>query len=441
VLDAMTFRLTLLIALAAAGCSESPRPRGDGKIAGDGKPKTDGGGGKTLTWTKQVLDVANAGKQSAIGAGGAVAGVAYFRELEKEVIRYCQAAGLTPAGDRPRPAQDLMYTHFDGSSWGAPITVEQTIGPTYGLSVTVAKGGGKVYVGYLGGELSKDECSSGDAIIASSADGKAFAKRPVSTKGPIGDTVGYWMSVALDSKGQDHAAHGDVRFGYYEQDGRAKASARYDDEVVVGGNGAGVYNSLVFDGKDRPVIAFFNPMQKGATGGVQLAVKEGASWTVSQLVTGSTSERSSLATDGKGRFGFAFYEPDGQALNYRESQDLAQWSQLKIVDGGTTHNGEFSSLAFDSKGNPGIAYYRCGRYGEDKCDPQQDALMYAYRAGPAEEWSTHEVDTGDASLCGAFSSLAFGANDQPLISYQCVQLDNKSGKFVATLKVARGAVE
>lgn len=427
-----------LVAVLGAGCSDNGNgPRPDGiKPTGDGIIKADGPKG-SLTWVKTTLDTARAGRQAAIGSAGAVLGVAFYRELPDPVVKYCQAAGVTPAGNRPRPAQDLMYKHFDGTTWGDPVLIEQTIGPTYGLSVTFDKTSSKVYVGYLGGELSKDECSSSDAIIASAADGKTFAKNTVSAAGPIGDTVGYWMSVALDSKGAPHAAYHDCRFGYYEQDGKAKASARYDSEIVEDGNGAGVYSALVFDPADRPVVAFFNPMQKGATGGVQLAVKDGT-WKKQQIVAGSTSERPSLATDGKGLFGYAYYEPGKQLLRYTESaKDLAGWKD-EVVDPDLTHNGEFSSLAFDSKGNPGVSYYKCGKYGSDTCDPQRDALKYAYRPGPGKEWVTYEVDTGDANLCGRYTSLTFGAKDEPIIAYECVQLDNKSGEFLAALKVARG---
>jgi hypothetical protein len=431
----------LALGLLLGSCSDNGNgPRPDGiKPTGDGVSKGDGP--KGLSWIKQTLDTARAGRQAAIGSAGAVVGLAYYRELEDPVVRYCQAAGLTPAGERPRPAQDLMYLHFDGTVWGDPVKIEQTIGPTYGLSVTFDKTSSKVYVGYLGGELSKNECSSSDAVIASSADGKTFTKSTLSAAGPIGDTVGYWMSLALDSKGQVHAAYHDCRFGYYEQDGKAKASARYDSEIVVDGNGAGLYNSLVFDQTDRPVITFFNPMQKGPTGGVQLAVKEGASWKLTQLLAGATSERPRLATDGKGLFGFAYYEPTDQLLRYLESaKDLTGWKD-EVVDPDLTHNGEFASLAFDSKGNPGISYYKCGKYGQELCDPQKDGLKFAYRPGAGKDWVLYEVDTGDANMCGPFTTLTFGAKDEPIIAYQCVQLDNKTADFVATLKVARGVAQ
>jgi hypothetical protein len=430
----------VLCARLASACSSDDGKKipADSGRTGDG-PKKDVGSGKKLVWVKTTVDSDRAGKQAAIGGSAATLGVAYFRELTQEVVVHCPAAGLDPASDKPRPAQDLMYAAFDGTSWGTPVKVEQTIGVPYGISVAFDRASGKAYVGYLGGEVSKDECASSDAVIASSADGKSFIKRTVSSAGPIGDTVGYWMSVALDGSGQDHAAYGDVRFGYYEQDGKAKASARYDSEVILANNGAGVYNGLAFDPQGRPVVALYNPIEKGTAGGVQLAVKKSAGWDVQQLIAGATSERMSLGTDGKGRFGLAYYEPADQLMRFTESaKDLAGWAD-EVVDPDLTHNGEFSSLAYDSQGNPGVSYYRCGKYKASACDAARDALMFAYRVGG--QWTTHEVDTGDSNFCGTYTSLTFAVGDKPVIAYQCVALNNTTNEFVAALKVAQGAYQ
>lgn len=401
-----------------------------------------------ISWTTNTLDSDHAGLHLALAATGSLLGISYYRELDQDVTVDCPASGVTPGGPRARPAFDLLYLHHDGTKWGTPVKVDQTIGAkTYGTSVVFDKASKKVFVGYLGGtQMSLTECASNDAVIASSTNYTTFTKRTVSSAGSYaGDTVGYWMSVAVNSKGEDHAAHKDVLFGYYEADGKLKANPMYDNEVIGGVNGpqykkgGGDYMSMAFDATDQPVVAFFNPVQMSDEGGIQVAVKKGASWSLQQVVTGATSERISLATNGKGVFGISFYDPGQQLLRYTESPaNLASWAEV-VVDQDLTHNGEFSSLAFDSKGQPAIAYYRCGAYNSSTCNLGKDGLMFAYRLN--NTWHTWEVDQGGLNRCGVYASLVFTASDKPVIAYQCVALDNKTNQFIDALKVAQGAVQ
>jgi hypothetical protein len=436
---------TILVA-SAISCNGDNTVKPDGYVPPihDGPKFEKGPDPIKITWTKSMLDAERAGRHLSLAASGATLGLAYYRDLVNDVTVTCPASGTTPGGPKPRPAHDLYYLHYDGSAWGTPVKVDQSIGVTYGTS-TVFNASGKVYIGYLGGVVSQVECSSSDAVIASSTDNKTFTKRTVAAAGLYaGDTVGYWMSVALDSKGADHASHKDVLFGYYEQDGKQKANPMYDSEVIGGTagsqfkKGGGDYTSLVFNKDDQPVVAFFNPMQTGLDGGILVAVKKGNSWTINQAVPGATSERISLNTDGKGLFGISYYEPSQQLLRYTESAaNLTGWVN-DVVDSELTHNGEFSSLAYDSKGRPAIAYYKCGKYQASMCDLTRDALKFAWRINGT--WQTWEVDTGDANRCGSYAWLAFATGDQPVIAYQCVGLTT-SKEFLDNLKVARGVVQ
>jgi len=424
--------LVLLFAVACGDDGSGADTDGGGQ---DGPGGQDGSGqGRNLVWYKSFLDDNRAGKHASIGRSGKVLGVAYFRTLKQKVTVTCPGPTGTKPIKKPRPAQDLYYIRFNGTDWQAPVKVAQTIGDTSGLSIAFGKS--SAYIGFLGGGVNDLDCTSSDAVIASSGDGKTWSKSTTDADGN-GDTVGHWMSVAVDNNGKVHAAYRDVYNGLMEEIGRTKSSQLYDGAVVVGKNGAGIYSSLAFDPQNRPVIAFYNSTQTDATGGIQLALKKGG-WITRQLVAGSTSERLDLETNGKGIFGLAYYSPKDQALFFKESgKDLisGSWSG-KQVDTSLTRNGEFPSLAYDSKGNPGISYYRCGKYQQANCDPSKDALMFAYRQGGS--WKTHEVDIGGPQRCGTYSSLTFNASDEPVIAYKCVIFDNPSSEYLDALKVAQG---
>lgn len=427
----------------AAGCGDdgAQRPK-DGSTTVDTGGK-DGGPppGKTLTFITEDLDGKNAGKHAVAASNGSTVGVAYFRTVAfpPGVTVTCQPTfpGAQPTA-KNRPAQDLYYIEYDGSSWGTPVKVDQTVGPSFGLSISMDKAG-KRYVGYLGGkamaELSLVECSSSNATIASSSNGTAWTSAAVDTAGGTGDTVGHWMSLSLDSTGKVHASHRDVHFGYYEQDGNTKASLRYDSTKVSDDNGSGVYSSLVFDAKDNPVIAHYNGTKMGAEGGLQLAHKLSGKWESTQVAGAKVGERIGLVHH-NGTFGMVYYSAGDSDLRYIQTSDPKTWGNAEKVDNSLTHHGQFPSLAYDSKGNPAVTYYRCSDYGASKCDAQKDGLMLAYRFNGA--WKNYEIDKGDTQFCGDYTALAFNSSDQPIVAYRCVTFDNLSKEWVDTLKAAKG---
>ena len=444
----MRFTTTLLLvtAVTASGCSSDSNntPTGDGNVGakdtggggGDGGPPT----GKELSFVKKALDVDRAGEQTAIASSGSVVGIAYYRVLLEPQwpTVECPATFSGGGGQKARPGHDVYYVESpdNGVNWDPPVKVAQTINNPFGISIV--KGGGQTHIGYLGGEMSLQECASSDAAIASSSDGKSWSTQIVNTAGPIGDTVGHWISVAIDGSGQVQAAYRDVGFGLYEQIGHQKSEVRYGSagDPVHEDTGGGIYSTLKFDGQGNPVIMHFNAVQTDGRGGIQLAVRQGSSWATQQLVPGGTAERPDLDTDGNGRWGLAYFEPGKSSLLYIQSDDMKTWTPAVTVDLSTTRNGEYASLAYDSAGNPGISYYRCGPAGQSNCDAVSDALMFAYRIDG--KWKTYEVDTGDTYACGDHTSLTFTDDDTPVISYRCVTLQNQNNDFVDTLKVARG---
>ena len=428
--------------LLATGCGEKAPSRGDGGGLADGLTRTDGGGpppGKALKFLKKTVDEDRGGTQAYLGSNGSVMGVGYYKKLPSPITVTCPASGGGGGStSKPRPAADVMYSHFNGTDWGAPVKVDQYIGSdTFGLSVAI-DASGKISMGYVAGANNQNRCDSGDAMVASSTDGQAFSKSAVFTRGGTGDTVGHWMGIAYDASGQLQFVNRDVHFGYYEQDGDQKADVRYGPtgEAILPGKGGGLYNVLLFNQRAQPVVMYQKTIQGGAGGGIEIAVKEGTAWTVRGVASGSNVERPDFDTDGRGVFGIAYYSQGDKSLRYLESTDTKTWAPAAVVDTSLTNNGHFSSLAYDSKGNPAISYYRCGPSTSGSCDLANDALMFAYRVNGS--WKTYEVDTGEAYRCGVYTSLAFTKDDNPVIAYQCVALKNQGNEFVDTLKVARG---
>lgn len=446
---ARAIAITVLLALVA--CSDSGNPnRRDARLRSDGG--ADGSGppaGATLSFVSRlVLDPDRAGTHSVVATYGNEIGLAYFRDVpvEKEPTVSCPPSALGSGFvDRVRPAQDVMFARFDGTSWQTPIKVDQTIGPTHGLSL-VFDPQGRPNLGYLGGAPSQRGCDSSDAIGAQSTDrGQSWTKRTIAAAGSTGDTVGHWTSLAVDCAGDVHATYRDVHFGYYEQDGNARAEWRYDSGEDIGGRdgnnqgfGDGMYTSLLFTPAPdcRAVALAANLVAPGAAGGLRLAVRGSSGWTRKQLLPGGTDEYPRLASDGRGHYAIVYFDPSDKSLRYIESSDLESWSTPELVDLSTTQHGLYASLAFDAAGNPAVSYYRCARAGADKCQANGDAVMLAYRL--EGKWRTWVVDEGGDQLCGRYTSLAFAPGNEPIVAYECVGLRNQGNEFLSGAKVARG---
>jgi hypothetical protein len=441
----MTKGLLIIAALLLVACSDDgPERPNDGSINGD----TAGGDGgpppnKKLSFVLTTLDPNKAGLQIAAATNGTKIGVAYLRPRDLVKV-ICQPTfpGAKPSGNN-RPAYEVYYVEFSGGAWGTPVKVDQTIGAYYGVSIAMDSAG-KTYIGYLGGkadaELSLVECASSNATVATSTNGTTWTTSNIDTAGGTGDTVGYWMSLALDSKGTLHSAHKDVHFGYYEQDGKVKASLRYNGAKLNigelnGDNGSGDYASLIVDAQDKPIIAYYNGTKMNSTGGLQIAHNLAGSWSTTQLAGTTVGERLSLAHH-KGTYGLAFHNTSKNIVSYIETKDAKTWGTADTVDTSLTNHGSTPSLAFDSAGNPAISYHRCSDYGAKNCQATKDALMLAYRIKGV--WNTFEVDTGDSQICGKNTSIIFNSSDQLVIAYRCVTFDNLANDWVDTLKAAKG---
>ncbi|MBW2732230.1 MAG: hypothetical protein JRH20_07530 [Deltaproteobacteria bacterium] len=433
-----TFASILILSGVALcfGCSEDPvdtpnpdsGPMTDGQVTvTDGPPPN-----AELTWSREIMDYENAGKFTSVASSGDKIGVVYFSRLDDKVIKNCSLSGT----EQLRLVQDLKYLEYSGGGWKPASTIVQTVEGTFGSSIVFDQSG-TPHVGYLGGELSLRECASSDAVIASSADGLTWTENIILAAGNTGDTVGHWMSVALNpADGSVDAAYRDVHFGYYEQDGNARA------DLLMGGGeevspdiGDGVNTNLLFKADGTPVVVAYNPTKTGVAGGIKVYVKTADEWVTRQIAP--VGKNPSFATDGKGNFMVAYYHPTKKSLLVLESADLELWTPAVTVDSALTYNGTFASVAYDSAGNPGVSYYRCSDAGAQDCEPNQDGLMFAWRH--AGKWTSWEVDSGGTNTCGQYTGLAFNSNDEPFIGYQCVTFDNLTNEFVEVMKVAQGA--
>lgn len=443
------------LALLALACSDDKpgSPARDGSVSRGDAGGTDGTStsGKSLSFVKLELDRAHAGQHAQIARSGSQLGVAYIRKVT-EAVRAANPSKYRVTcprgGDPANPtASDVYYVHHDGTDWGDPReAAARIIGPPSGLSLAL-DGSGNPHIGHLGGELGYFVCLSSDAMVTSSGDrGQSFTSQLIFGGGAYGggraDTAGHWMAVGFDCNGDRHSTFRDLGTGGFESELVESAMWIYDAGEPISsretpngpaGYGEGEYNRLLYNERCEPVILSYdsNP------GLLKIAVKQGATWSVSDAVRTKTSEQPGFASDGKGLYALAYYVPGDQSLRYRESRDLKDWGSEAIVDPSPSWHGTYASLAFDSRGNPGVSYYRCAKNdGAADCDPTEDALMFAYRQGGT--WKTYEVDTGNEWFCGRSTSLVFTADDRPFIAYECTYRDNINDAFPSVLKVAEG---
>jgi hypothetical protein len=426
---------SLLVMQACSDDSSTTPPKETGPST-DG-PAADGGPppGKTLKFLdRQIIQSEESGQYAVIASAPGKVGVAYYKDLPDKEERLCPQPSM-------KAVQDIMYSQYNGTDWSTPVAVTRTVEGVFGLSM-VYDPSGNPHIGYLGGELSVRECASSDSMVASSTDnGATWTESTVNGGVAPGDTAGAWTSVGVDGNGEVQAVFRDMQFGLYTQDGDMRADLRYgrSGEGIAEGRGDGTWAQLLYMPDGTPVVLAFNAQQGGSSpdSGLRLFVRQSSgSWQALQILAGDTKRRPGFATDGNGKFGIAY--ENGGKLVYRESSgDLSIWSEPRQVTSSVYVQGTDASLAFDSNGNPGVSYYRCSKAGESSCQPDQDGVYFSYRLNGS--WKSHEVDTGGNNLCGTYTGLAFGDNNNPFVVYRCVSLNNKTGKFEASVKVAQGA--
>jgi hypothetical protein len=273
------------------------------------------------------------------------------------------------------------------------------------------------------------------------------------TGSDYGEVVGYWPALAFDSTGAAVIAYKDVHAGGLQNDDRERA----DLELVRGGGGwtatavdigrgAGDYNSVAIDSRDRAIIAYYNPVESQA--GPQLGI-----WAARPAEDGASFEKVRLFNEASADGPSVLVHPDddlARVLFYNSSEGYPQlatqlseaeftsigagWEMTDIGDA-RYDAGYDASLAVDPSGQLAAVYYRCAKVvdGLGNCSPADDALIFAYE--DAGVWSREVVDAGGDGLCGRHPSLDFDDDGYAHIAYECEEL--VGGELQTQIKYAR----
>ncbi len=466
-----TVLLTALIVVAGATCG---KPNDDGDDAADRDAKIRRPPVTREVWQTEEVASGHVGlhTRTVITADGPA--IAYFATQGRE-DGPCDELGVS--SPPTRELWDLYVARSTGSGWSAETVASiLSLAAPSGLGFAVDSTGRPAIASLTGGAwvAPVGYCSANDvgfyrpADDGSSADGWSV-QTAVATSGEaatgepasdFGEVVGYWPALAFDADDNPAIAYKDIHGGGLQSDDLRRADlelalqsgSSWRAVAVDIGEGAGDYNALVFDDQNRPVIAYYQPVEsQGATPrGVWVArsADDGASWQRVQLLAGATVEGPAMLVDpDDGRLHVAYYDA---ALGVPRMATLQDDDNFEALDAGWTDQrfgeerfdeGYHLSLAAGPNGIIAAAYYRCTRAtGElGVCRPDDDALVFAWRkAGTGTEgstgtdagtgtdtgtWSIEVVDEGDAQgACGTHASLAFDSDGSAVISYLCQTL-------------------
>src|ERR1044071_2086076 len=235
--------------------------------------------------------------------------------------------------------------------------------------------------------------------------------------------VGWYASLALDSRGREGLAYYDVTPGAIKF--ASRAGGTWSAETVEAApEGIGHYCSLAFDPHDNPAISYYDARDLC----LRFATRSNGVWAI-ETVDGAGNAAamrdelaraanggktpppaedipnvglySSLAIDGQGRPHISYQDVTNADLKVAVRRDGAWLAEVVDAHGEV---GEHTSLKLDAAGNASVAYY----------DLQDGALRFA------SEWNGHwSVETVDASGdVGAYASLSLDARGEPHTSYR-----------------------
>ncbi|AWV89284.1 hypothetical protein [Bradymonas sediminis] len=460
--------LALCGGLCLSGCSDDPNatPTPDAGVDAGDKPDTST---PTPTWVDYAIGSGEVGitPRLAVSPSGEV-GVAYYASnpFEGEL---CETVG---SGDPPVELfWTLYYSHAglsaaDASDWQREEVADiLSIAEPNGLAFAFSPDS-TAHISSISGEALEmpSYCGANDVGLfrrnaaqdwaletAVATSGEAATGEPASD---YGEVVGYWPALAFDSNGAPFIAYKDVHAGGLQGDDRKRAdlelahrNGAWSARAVDIGQGAGDYNSIAVDAQDRPIIAYYNPVESADSGESKLGI-----W-VTRPDANDEFEKVRLFNQATSRGLSLRIHPDddlARVIFYNSREGYPQlFTQVSETEFGSLSNGwekrdigdaRFDegydlSLAINPRGNLAAAYYRCAKVvaGLGNCASADDALIFAYE--DAGEWTQEIVDEGAEGLCGRNPSLAFDADGQAHIAYECEELVD--GKLQTQLKYAR----
>lgn len=218
--------------------------------------------------------------------------------------------------------------------------------------------------------------------------------------------VGYETSLAFGPDGQPAIA-------YYDVTNSALKFARFNGSTwnvitVYDYLDVGRYSTLAFGPDGQPAISFF---EASGGGNLMFTRSTGSNWPIVFPITvipidalGNVGSHTSLAFGPDGQPAISYYDQTSGNLKFVRYSVGPGWTFSTVDDGGVSDDvGQYTSLAFGPDGQPVISYY----------DVTNGDLKFARYNG--YNFNVFVVDsTGDV---GSHTSLAFGPDGLPAISY------------------------
>ena len=451
-----TFFSTLVLVLSGlVACGDDAAPPG-----GTADASTPRRPGRMNSWESTLVDDGDVGLHLRLAVDRAGdAHLAYMSTSGRSDGECTELGG----SDLPtRTVWSLVYATSSGSGFRSETVDELLLlGEPPGLDLRVDQSGTPAIAALTGEPLVMQRYCGASDVGLFRPDGSGWSVETLveesgeaATGMPASDfgyVVGYWPALAFGPGGQTAIAYQDVHAGSIQSDDLRRA----DLEVVLSdgagwravpidaGRGAGWFSRATYDQQGRLVVVYFNSVESGGTAsrGLWVARGDGDSWEQVRLSAGGTVQGPDILAleDGTihiaqydaGRgIGVLFTSPDDSMFG-----DSAAWSEETFGDG-RYDEGYDPSLAVDPSGRLAVAYYRCAlaTAGLGECDPDDDAVVFAYRDGSS--WEVEVVDDGfDGAGCGRFPALAFGPGGEASLAYQCQA--NVGGTLSSRVYLAR----
>lgn len=452
-----------------AACSDDGGGAENDHDTGVIEPEPDTDPGPEETWVRGVIGEGDVGlmPELAVSEAGQV-GVAYFASSPVE------GETCTEVGSQDPPQKMFWKLHFASlanadaaaDAWQREDVADiLSLSDPRGLDLGYAPGGAATITTMTGEPIEQPSyCGANDVGLytrngagdwslttAVSTSGEAATGEPASD---YGDVVGYWPALAFDTNGQAVVAYKDVHAGGLQGDDRKRADLEivrqnggWTATAIDFGRGAGDYNSVAVDSQDRPIIAYYNPVESNtAQLGVWAARMDASTQTIDQvqLFNQATKDGPSVVVhpdDDLPRV--LFYNSEEGYPQLATQTDDADFTsigtswQLDDIGDARYDEGYDASLAVDPDGHLAAVYYRCAKVvdGLGNCSPADDALVFAWE--DAGDWTHEIVDEGDHGLCGRHPSLAFDADGYAHIAYECETLPDGEQQTKTQVRYAR----
>ena len=415
----------------------------------DSSPPRSGDSGVTNAWSVETITEHNAGQGISLTVTSDGPVVAYLASVGM-TEGPCEEVRVTPTETPPdKTFFDVYVATRSGRSWSEEAAA-RILSQSNPAGVDIASDNGSVMLAALTGEPYANlplnaYCGANDLGLYSAPNWNPMAlvtasgEAPVDAASDAGFAVGFWPAIAFGG-GTGIIAYRDVHFGGLQSDDERRA----DLEAVINtgggwnavpvdpGRGAGQYSDAVVDASGNPYIAYVNSFEfddesRGTL--VARSMDDGGTWEIVRLSTES-EQGPSLWFDENGQLHVAFYDASrGQmvlATNTNESMFAnfdAGWA-TEFVGDAQFDEGRDPSGVSGGNGLVAVAYYRCARPGARGCEPDDDALVLAWKDNDNTEWTYEVVDDGPAGgICGDQASLGMDSFGALWVAYLCQNVD------------------